>query len=226
MLQGYQAFANYDEYNRNGVRDAVDGLAYSFTTFGIGLATLALGEHIAGFRSLFPGKREHRVTPLLDLLAILSAGVSYALALIIYFEAPGRWRHDVTFPLLLAPPGAILRFFLANLNTRSTFKDRFPLGTFIANISATLILAGAFTASHSLVSATSCNALNAIQQGFCGCLSTVSTFCVEVKSIKGRRWTWAYVFVSVIVGHLGVLFVVGGVGWSRGGLGEVCKSRE
>jgi CrcB protein len=223
MLQGYQAFSNYDRFDRNGLHDTVDGLAYSFVTFGMGLATLALGEHIASLCT-FAGKPSHRQTPKLDLLAVISAGLSYAIALIIYFKAPRQWRHDVTFSLLLAPPGAMLRFFLAKLNAKPQFQNRFPLGTFIANLSATLLLAGAFSASHSTVNATSCNALNAIQQGFCGCLSTVSTFCVEVRSIKGRRWTWGYVFASVVFGHLCVLFVVGGVGWSgEGGLGKICE---
>lgn len=174
-----------------------------------------------------PIRRKDRViqpTPILDYLVILSSALSYLVALLLYFFGPTVWRHRATFPILFAPPGAILRFALAKLNPLKPFINKFPLGTFLANIIATLVISGVFAAQR-LPSAggsgTRCNALYAIQQGFCGCLSTVSTFVVESRSIKQRRWKWIYVGISVVLGQVCVLAIVGGVGWSQGYV-EVC----
>lgn len=145
----------------------------------------------------------------------------------IYFLGPIRWRHRVLFALLLAPPGAMLRYFLSKLNTLKPINGRFPLGTFLANMIATLLIAGVYVAQRrpSASIPVRCDALYAIQQGFCGCLSTVSTFANELVSIKKRRWRWVYLFTSVIFGHLLVLAVVGGVRWGPG-YGEACRGTD
>lgn len=171
-----------------------------------------------------------KVTPLLDVLTIISGVVAYLIVLLLYFFAPKRhssanyqWRHDVLFPLLLAPPGAMLRFALSRINTYPPFVDRFPLGTFLVNMIATLILVGTYTASRSRssVGITRCDALYAVQQGFCGCASTVSTFAVEARSVRGLKWKLVYIGASVLFGHLFVLAILGGVDWDKG-LGGVC----
>jgi CrcB protein len=153
----------------------------------------------------------------------------YAGALLLYFLGPRSWRHPVTFALLLGPPGTMIRFALAKLNTRPAFEGKFPVGTFLANMLATAILAAVFVGQRApgkggrtvSLDGTTCNALYAIEEGFCGCLSTVSTFAVEMRSIKAR-WKWIYVGASILTGHLIVLAIVGGVSWSSAGLGPSC----
>jgi fluoride ion exporter CrcB/FEX len=161
-----------------------------------------------------------RHTPILDGILISSAFIAYLIVLLVYFLSNPSFRHPAVFPLLLAPPGAILRFLLANLNPLDPFIDRFPLGTFLANMIATLVISGVFAAQRrpptSGGPAVTCNALYAIQQGFCGCLSTVSTFAVEARAVQGWRWKWGYIGGSVVLGHLFVLAIVGGVGWADG----------
>lgn len=167
-----------------------------------------------------PGQRRQRQfsqSPWLDSLTILSAVLSYLVAILLYFLAPGVWRHRAVFPILLSPPGAMLRFFLARFNAGRPF----PLGTFTANMIASVILGGVFAEQHRLASGATCNALHAIQEGFCGCLSTVSTFAVEVRTVR-KWWKVVYIFSSVILGHLLVLATVGGVGWDKG-LGPICS---
>ncbi|RXK40912.1 hypothetical protein M231_01760 [Tremella mesenterica] len=159
-------------------------------------------------------------TPLLDSLTILSSLISYLIILLLYFFAPHSWRHKVLFPLLLSPPGAILRFFLSRLNTFPPFIDRFPIGTFLSNIPATLLVAGMFAVQRRPINPVGCRAAYGVQQGLCGCWSTVSTFVVESRAIRRKRWRWFYVLFSVVVGHLCVLFVVGGTGWSEGYLDQ------
>ncbi|WVW78288.1 hypothetical protein I302_100242 [Kwoniella bestiolae CBS 10118] len=164
-------------------------------------------------------------TPLVDILWITTAFFSYLIVLLIYFLGNTHWRHNVTFPLLLSPPGTIARFYLSRLNTRPAFIDKFPLGTFIVNISASIIISICFALQRlplSSSSGTKCNALNAIQQGFCGCLSTVSTFAIEARTIKRGRDKWMYIGGSVVLGHLVVLGIVGGIGWDYG-YGSACR---
>ncbi|ORY20917.1 CrcB-like protein-domain-containing protein [Naematelia encephala] len=252
MLDGYLSFSNFDKYNRKGLHDTVDGLAYSFSTFAIALACISLGAHMA---SIFPPlpRPSHQDsdislskeqqdpvdpppksptrrtltgnTPFLDISIICTAALAYLAALLLYFLAPASWRHRATFAILLGPPGTILRFALARLNTHPAFLDRFPLGTFLANIIATLVISGVYAAQRRpevIGHSTTCNALYAIQQGFCGCLSTVSTFAVEARAIKGWRWKWFYIGGSVVLGHVLVLAIVGGIGWSEG-YADVCQ---
>ena len=90
---------------------------------------------------------------------------------------------------------------------------------------ASLVISGVFAAQRQPDVASSfvtCNALYAIQEGFCGCLSTVSTFAVEARAIKGAWWKWFYVGGSVVLGHVFVLVVVGGTRWGEGS-SSVCQ---
>lgn len=146
--------------------------------------------------------------------------LSYLIALLLYFYTPVTWRHRATFPILLSPPGAMLRFAFAKLNARRPFLDRFPIGTFLANMVASIILGGVYAQQHRVGSGVTCNSLYAIQQGFCGCLSTVSTFAVEVRTVR-KWWKLVYVLGSVVLGHILVLSTLGGLNWSQG-LGPVC----
>lgn len=165
-------------------------------------------------------RRKPSQSPWLDIMTIMSAFLSYLVALILYFYTPTTWRHRAIFPILLSPPGTILRFILARLNPKRPFLDRFPIGTFIANMVASVILGGVYAQQHRVGSGVTCNALYAIQQGFCGCLSTVSTFAVEARAVRGW-WKLVYILGSVVLGHVLVLATLGGVGWSQD-LGPIC----
>lgn len=93
----------------------------------------------------------------------------------------------------------------------------------MANVIATLVLSGVYVAQRrtGIGNGVRCNALYGIQQGFCGCLSTVSTFVVEARAGKGW-WKWVYVGGSVVLGQVLVMAVVGGAGWGEG-YGPVCS---
>lgn len=228
----------------------MDGLAYSFSTLAVAFGCLVFGQlsglAIRNWLATIRSRRRHsadsytlsekanreiqrknyRTAVVFDSVCIALACAVYAGALVAYFVGPQRWRPDVAFALLLGPPGAILRFVLSKLNSRGKFLDRFPMGTFIANILATGIVSASYvvqrTGYRTDLTITGCNAMIALEQGFCGCLSTVSTFAVETRTIDRKRWKVIYVLASVVLGHLLVLAIVGGVKWSKEGLGPFC----
>jgi fluoride exporter len=94
----------------------------------------------------------------------------------------------------------------------------FPFGTFAANISATVILGtviliqGRERAPMKLIS---CNLLYGIDNGFCGCLSTISTFAVELDTLI-RKHAYAYATASIAVGISIMVLMVGSSAWSEG----------
>ena len=83
------------------------------------------------------------------------------------------WRH-VTLACCFAPLGAILRWYLARWNGMGLKRFEFPIGTFVANIVGTMILAAVICLQHSTAiqeregAAVACQIFSGLQDGFCG----------------------------------------------------------
>ncbi|KAN0063148.1 hypothetical protein ACQY0O_004312 [Thecaphora frezii] len=157
---------------------------------------------------------------------LLPLGASFWVGSAVLCACYSPYRR-VTFSLILSPPGAILRWYLSRLNLgRVSQRLSIPLGTLSANLLAVAVLSAAFAgsfvgrpASRGRLDRTACQALDAIQQGFCACLSTISTFVVEVDSMaasKGKRRAVRYVAVSWAAGMVVTVLVAGSVWWSQG----------
>ena len=116
--------------------------------------------------------------------------------------------------------GAIVRWQLSRFNP---FIPSFPLGTFAANITATLVFAVTILVQSRPdrnLTLLSCSVLYGVDQGFCGCLSTISTFAVELDTLI--RWNaYVYALVSIVVG-VGVMVLVVGVPTWTTGFESVC----
>ncbi|GMK56700.1 hypothetical protein CspeluHIS016_0305400 [Cutaneotrichosporon spelunceum] len=229
MLEGFEAFADTPA---GPFQKTVNGVAYSLATFAVSYAGIVLGEQVSSFFPSLPrprprpsssGRHSLSPAPLADGLMFLLALASYAAAFAMYFAAPRSWRERAVFALLLSPPGAMIRYALSKLNTRSVFVRRFPIGTFIANMAATLVIGGVYAAGYRPADVSACDAFHALESGFCGCLSTVSTFVVEARNLR-HRWAWGYVLGSVVVGHLMILATAGGVRWAIGYTGQCAGS--
>lgn len=112
--------------------------------------------------------------------------------------------------------GALCRWQLSRFNP---FTPSFPLGTFTANITGTLILGIAVViqgrSSVTSISSISCAILHGIDTGFCGCLSTISTFAVELDTLI-RKHAYVYATVSIGVGLVLLVLVVGIPTWILG----------
>lgn len=179
----------------------------------IALSSVNLGLHIA---RLVVRRVPHvrRCPPWFPTAFTLVSVLVYVAALPLYFKLSPDIRHQATAAMLFSFPGTLTRYMLA-MHVTPHFK-LFPLGTFIANTIATAFL-GAFhilqRTSH-LPSENACAVLQGLSDGYCGCLSTVSTFAVEVGALKTGR-AWLYVALSWGVSQL-LLLVVLGPSWWRG----------
>lgn len=137
----------------------------------------------------------------------------YAATFPAYFRMPEAFRHQATSALLYSFPGTLVRYLLSiNLNKRSKL---FPLGTFAANIIGTGLI-GAFEVLQSTrgpPSPNACNVLVGLANGFCGCLTTVSTFAAEVAALENKK-SWFYVLLSVVCSQLLLLVILGPSYWA------------
>jgi CrcB protein len=68
---------------------------------------------------------------------------------------------------------------------------------------------------RSPISTLSCAVLYGIDNGFCGCLSTISTFAVELDTLM-RQHAYIYATVSILVGAIILVLVVGTAAWASG----------
>ena len=128
-----------------------------------------------------------------------------------------HWRFRAVFPLVFSPPGCLLRFYSAK--HMNALVPSFPIGTFAANIFGTVVIGMAWDLQHAqgigASNTISCSVLQGVMEGFCGCLTTVSTWVLELSGLR-RRHAWIYGLASVGVG-LGLLVIImGSIGWTVG----------
>jgi len=212
------SWANTSGFHRDWFRDVIDGLAKTLATFAISIFCVEIGVKLAKPIVLrLPKPIPQAKSYVRSGLPIISV-LMYAATLPTYFLMSPAFRHKATAALLFAFPGALLRYLLSIfLNTRTKFM---PLGTFTANILGTALL-GMFRVlqrTPHLPSPTRCAILQGLSDGFCGCLTTVSTFAVELTVLRGPVAT-RYAAISWTVSQL-VLLVIFGPSWWAGGVND------
>ncbi|KAF8450606.1 CrcB-like protein-domain-containing protein [Boletus edulis BED1] len=207
----FDSWVNSGQFHRAGLGDFIDGLTKTWVTLLLSLASLMFGVHVSGsilpyLPTLRPPKKNVRYC--LTFLSILT----YAATFPAYFRLPANYRHQATAALLFSFPGTLTRYLLSiNLNPRIKL---FPLGTFIANMLGTALL-GAFHVVQGVpsVSPDACSLLQGLGDGYCGCLTTVSTFAAEVDALAGWKAS-LYVTLSWVVGQLLLLVIMGSSFWA------------
>lgn len=191
-------------------------LAVVATTVALALAGLVAGAHVA----IAAGRAVPSLSPaatrrLLDPLAVV-LGWGCWLGAVLLSALPPRddWRGRATLPLVFAPLGCLLRFYLALwLNGRAA---SFPLGTFAANLLGTAVLGASWDLAHvPLGGLAACQVLQGVEDGFCGCLTTVSTWAAELCSLR-RRHAYAYGGASVAAALAVLVAIMGGLRWTDG----------
>jgi fluoride ion exporter CrcB/FEX len=212
---------------RNGGYSFLALLAVPIITVSLSLGALMLGAHLAiGLAPLTPSLPRGHLRSALDKTAVfLGWGCWLGAVLLSIFPPRGHadWRGKVTFALVFAPLGCLVRFYASlKLNGRVA---AFPVGTFVVNLAGTGVLAMAWDLAHSGASGggglVGCQVLAGVQDGFCGCLTTVSTWVGELAALR-RRHAYVYGGASVLGGLAVVVAIMGGLRWSGSYYWEAC----
>ncbi|KAI0774226.1 CrcB-like protein-domain-containing protein [Fomes fomentarius] len=209
QLDVFESWINGTASHRDWFRDAIDGVGKTVFTLAISLYAVSFGAHLSTlvvprFPALPPPSRWIRYS--ISALGVLI----YAAAYPAYFRLSPQYRHEVTAALLFSFPGTLSRYLLSVfLNPRLKL---FPLGTFVANTAGTALL-GTFQVLQTIqnpgpLSANACGILRGLADGYCGCLTTVSTFAAEVDALDGRR-AWIYVSLSWLVSQVLLAVILG-----------------
>ena len=212
---------------RNGGYDFMAVVAMILLTVCVSLGALQGGVHLAiateAYVPAIPFCLSRRI---LDCAVVFLAFGIWLGAIVMAIMPPQThemWRGEVLFALVFAPLGCLARFY-ASLLLNSRFPS-FPLGTFAINISGTLLLGMLFDLQHSPLGGISgnligggrvgCQVLQGAMDGFCGCLTTVSTWVVELKGLRMRH-AYVYSLASILVGLAGLVAIMGSLKWTNG----------
>lgn len=209
---------------RNGGYSFLAVLSILIVHPAVSIGALKTGAHVALATGRFTPSIPAKLITWLDrVVVVLGLGCWIGVVLLSVFP-PGpasAWRFRATLPLVFSPPGALLRFYLSKyLNPR---LPPFPMGTFTANIIGTVVQATCYVLQHSdsvvtkgeSVDADACTVLEGLMQGFCGCLTTVSTWVAELNGLR-RRHAWFYGLTSVAVALAFQVVIMGTVLWTKG----------
>lgn len=131
------------------------------------------------------------------------------------------WRSDALFALVFAPVGCLFRFY-ASLHLNGII-DWFPLGTFVVNIFGTAMEGMFYDLQHvPLGGRVGCQVLQGLLDGFCGCLTTVSTWVAELNGLRMRHG-YIYGAASVGVGISLMVVIMGSLQWTTGFSRPLCS---
>jgi len=214
--------------HRNGGYSFMALLAVIITTIALCISGLHIGAHLAiAFEPWTPSLRFTFCRKVLDRLAVVLAWGCWLGAIFLAIFPPDRkdgppeiWRGRAVFALVFSPLGCLGRFY-ASIYLNSKFAS-FPLGTFVVNIFGTAILGMSYDLQHvPLGGVVGCQVLQGIEDGFCGCLTTVSTWVSELSALR-RRNAYRYGAASVIVALCFLIVIMGSLQWTRGFSALLC----
>jgi fluoride ion exporter CrcB/FEX len=131
--------------------------------------------------------------------------VSTLLVIVVPIVAYPTWVH-ITYTAVLGFAGAYTRYWLSQLNL---LYPKFPVGTFIANITGTWLLAMFTVISKFSVDYYDTSLqylLYGLSVGFCGCLTTISTFVLEIDTLP--LWdSYRYGITTSFVAQFGIILI-------------------
>ncbi|KAJ5433409.1 uncharacterized protein N7458_012565 [Penicillium daleae] len=218
--------------SRNGGYSFMALVAVLLLTISLSLSALIFGAHLAlGLARVTPTVPFALTRRVVDRVMVFLAWGCWLGAVFLAIWPPDRhgadtWRGRAVFSLVFAPLGCLGRFYISMLlNSR---VPSFPLGTFTVNMLGTAVEGLCYDLQHvsglgAVVPAalTGCQVLQGVMDGFCGSLTTISTWVAELNGVA-RRHAYVYGVMSVGVG-LGLLVVImGSLLWTRGFDEPVC----
>jgi fluoride ion exporter CrcB/FEX len=216
---------------RNGGYSFMALIAVILLTLSLTLSALKFGAHLAiALDPLTPTLSFRLLRKALDRLTLFLGPTTWLAAILLSLFAPARhtWRGQALFATVFAPVGCLVRFY-ASLHLNA-LAPSFPVGTFAVNLFGTAVLGACWDLQHLPFrghlnggggSVLGCQVLQGIMDGFCGALTTVSTFVSELNGLR-RVHAWTYGAASVVGGLAVMLVVMGSVRWSESWVSPVC----
>lgn len=207
---------------RNGGYSFMAVMAVLIITVSLSLSGFFLGAHLAIISEpIIPSLPYPLTRKVLDRLAILLGWGCWLGAILLSILPPDRdnggteiWRGRATFSLVFAPLGCLARFY-ASLYLNGRIAS-FPLGTFAVNLAGTMILGMSWDLAHvPLGGVIGCQVLQGIEDGFCGCLTTISTWAGELIGLR-RAHAYFYGGMSILSSLAAMVAIMGGLRWTDG----------
>ncbi|PWA95629.1 hypothetical protein CTI12_AA049250 [Artemisia annua] len=224
LTTGYLgSLTTFSGWNQNMLELSVDGhWVYSAFGFLLGLFLVAY-SFVAGVttavsfkqainktnfcsKSCFSQENNIRYQSILIVVMITLLGSLWGVSAALLkkdFNSDNSTSH-LWFGCIVGPIGVWIRFYLAQLNGKGIGRRELmkwlPFGTLIANVAACCIMAAFATIKKSVNGKHFDVVASGIQFGFCGCLSTVSTFIAEYRAMEESEHPWrAYVYALTTI---------------------------
>ncbi|CAH2354966.1 fluoride export protein 1 [[Candida] railenensis] len=236
ILEAFEKAANVEAGSTNyhyptAGYGIMEFLAVILAHLGTSILAFNIGKHICeAIEYQYPYSFSTTISKIAVGLAQAVGIIAYIVVIVlIATKRDGDWRVW-TFSCLFAPSGAILRYFLS-IHVNPMVKG-FPMGTFAANLSGTLVLAiltlvvrgkvpGSTDESQLITNVLHCQVITGVDDGFCGALTTVSTFVSELDSLKTKQ-AYKYGALSILSSFCLVVVTLGAYNWSVGLTDPVC----
>ncbi|BFZ54039.1 hypothetical protein PYCC9005_001070 [Savitreella phatthalungensis] len=228
MLQIYEALSNSMRAPHRGGYNVIALLSQVLVQLAASIAAYKLGSHTAywlrewrpSLRHQFPVLENGGDAELVLVAFVTALAACCSAAAIVVAAVRPDWRGKASIAITLAPAGALLRWQVSRqLNAR---RQDFPVGTFLVNIVGSLLEGIFYLLQHHPRDKLACVMLQGLQDGFCGCLTTVSTFVVELH-VMSHGNAWRYGLLSVFVAVILLILVDGVDFWTRQGASTYVK---
>ncbi len=216
MSDSFRDLANIEPGIQGRARgyNAISLITQIMITFAVSFGGFRIGKHFASLTQMYPCRPIPKVTSALWVAAIVVLGLTFQLVSVAVAIVKQDWRGSVTFALVFSPLGALTRWYLSkHLNSR---VPSFPIGTFTANVSAASLAAVFHLLQYNTSAVIGCQVLQGLQDGYCGTLSTVSTFVTELTALQ-KKHSYVYGSISVFVGLIPFILIDGIEYWTKPG---------
>lgn len=204
--------------------------AVSLITFALPILGHILGKHFALLLDTFVVPRIARfltyklirfielVTCCIGLLALIAD-----LVLTLTLSIDNWYKAEYSFSMLVGSVAALIRFELSYFNGRGC-KSWFPLGTLAVNLAGCLIITITELLLHAYKDGTNLLITNQVHRiilngftvGFCGSLTTMSTFINELYNLNHPKYQHIYFWSTFIPILAFALIIDGSYEWTRG----------
>lgn len=204
-------------------------LSYVFLTMAMSVGGYKAGTHIAkGLKEFSIPVNKFEAAADVSIMVVGVSGWVVVVVLAIVMNQ-GSWRYWC-LSCAFSPFGVFIRYGFAQLWNK--VSKRFMFGTFAANVFGTAIMSVlVLLQTGKSISGTSpiishpvkCTVLSGLRDGFCGSLTTISTFAAECNNLQRLRDAYFYALISIAIAYIIMVLILGVYIWVHGFTTAVCQ---